>query len=45
MATDYHAEHVGSLLRQPWLLDAAGAGKRGELTEAELRDGGRPRGA
>ena len=22
MATDYHAEHVGSLLRQPWLLDA-----------------------
>ena len=38
MATDYHAEHVGSLLRQPWLLDARAAFKRGTLSEAELRD-------
>ena len=38
MATDYHAEHVGSLLRQPWLLAARAAYKRGTLTEAELRE-------
>jgi 5-methyltetrahydropteroyltriglutamate--homocysteine methyltransferase len=38
MATDYHAEHVGSLLRQPWLLAARAACKRGTLTETELRD-------
>jgi 5-methyltetrahydropteroyltriglutamate--homocysteine methyltransferase len=38
MATDYHAEHVGSLLRQPWLLDARAEHKQGKLTEAELRD-------
>jgi 5-methyltetrahydropteroyltriglutamate--homocysteine methyltransferase len=37
MATDHHAEHVGSLLRQPWLLDARAAHERGELTEAGLR--------
>ena len=37
MATDYHAEHVGSLLRQPWLLDARARHQRGELDEAGLR--------
>ncbi|HLH82560.1 MAG TPA: cobalamin-independent methionine synthase II family protein [Trebonia sp.] len=37
MATDIHAEHVGSLLRQPWLLAARDGYKRGALTEAELR--------
>jgi 5-methyltetrahydropteroyltriglutamate--homocysteine methyltransferase len=37
MATDYHAEHVGSLLRQPWLLAARAEHKQGKLTEAELR--------
>lgn len=37
MATDYHAEHVGSLLRQPWLLDARDGYKRGTVAEAELR--------
>jgi 5-methyltetrahydropteroyltriglutamate--homocysteine methyltransferase len=38
MATDIHAEHVGSLLRQPWLLDTRDRYKRGTLTEAELRE-------
>jgi 5-methyltetrahydropteroyltriglutamate--homocysteine methyltransferase len=37
MATDYHAEHVGSLLRQPWLLAARAEHKQGKLSEAELR--------
>ena len=37
MATDFHAEHVGSLLRQPWLLDARARHQRGELDEAGLR--------
>ena len=37
MATDYHAEHVGSLLRQPWLLDARARHQRGELDVAGLR--------
>jgi 5-methyltetrahydropteroyltriglutamate--homocysteine methyltransferase len=37
MATDYHAEHVGSLLRPPWLLDARARHQRGELDEAGLR--------
>src|SRR5690349_1582045 len=37
MATDHHAEHVGSLLRQPWLLDARARHQRGELGVAELR--------
>jgi 5-methyltetrahydropteroyltriglutamate--homocysteine methyltransferase len=37
MTTDYHAEHVGSLLRPPWLLEARAASKRGELTADELR--------
>jgi hypothetical protein len=29
MATDIHAEHVGSLLRQPWLLTARADHKDG----------------
>ena len=37
MATDIHAEHVGSLLRQPWLLAARGDFKAGKITSAELR--------
>jgi 5-methyltetrahydropteroyltriglutamate--homocysteine methyltransferase len=37
MAADYHAEHVGSLLRPPWLLSARAARKRGELSAEELR--------
>jgi 5-methyltetrahydropteroyltriglutamate--homocysteine methyltransferase len=42
MATDIHAEHVGSLLRQPWLLEArakysAGAASLAELRQAEDR--------
>jgi 5-methyltetrahydropteroyltriglutamate--homocysteine methyltransferase len=32
-----HAEHVGSLLRQPWLLAARGDYKAGRITEADLR--------
>jgi methionine synthase II (cobalamin-independent) len=38
MATDYHAEHVGSLLRPPWLLTARAGHKRGELDARELRE-------
>jgi len=38
MATDYHAEHVGSLLRQPWLLEARAAHKQGTLSDAGLRE-------
>src|SRR5579859_1143344 len=34
---DIHAEHVGSLLRQPWLLAARAAHKAGTITEGELR--------
>jgi len=37
MATDYHAEHVGSLLRQPWLLEARAGYQQGRLGDAELR--------
>jgi 5-methyltetrahydropteroyltriglutamate--homocysteine methyltransferase len=37
MATDIHAEHVGSLLRQPWLLTARADYKAGQITEGELR--------
>jgi len=36
MATDIHAEHVGSLLRQPWLLAARADYKAGQITEGEL---------
>jgi 5-methyltetrahydropteroyltriglutamate--homocysteine methyltransferase len=38
MVTEYHAEHVGSLLRPPWLLQARDACERGELTRQELRE-------
>jgi 5-methyltetrahydropteroyltriglutamate--homocysteine methyltransferase len=38
MATEYHAEHVGSLLRPPWLLEARAAARRGQLSDAELRE-------
>ena len=38
MATDIHAEHVGSLLRQPWLLTARAEYKQGTLSEAGLRE-------
>src|ERR1700683_5457655 len=37
MATDIHAEHVGSLLRQPWLLAARADYKAGKINEGELR--------
>jgi len=36
MSTEYHAEHVGSLLRPPWLLAARAARRRGDLSAAEL---------
>src|SRR3954447_25335862 len=38
MATNYHAEHVGSLLRPPELLTARAAHARGEITVARLRE-------
>jgi 5-methyltetrahydropteroyltriglutamate--homocysteine methyltransferase len=38
MATDIHAEHVGSLLRQPWLLTARADYRAGRVTEGELRE-------
>jgi 5-methyltetrahydropteroyltriglutamate--homocysteine methyltransferase len=37
MATDIHAEHVGSLLRQPWLLEARADYRTGTITEEDLR--------
>ncbi len=37
MATNYHAEHVGSLLRPPGLLDARAAHKQGQLSADRLR--------
>ncbi|MBV9381716.1 MAG: cobalamin-independent methionine synthase II family protein [Streptosporangiaceae bacterium] len=37
MTREYHAEHVGSLLRPGWLLEARAASKRGELPDDELR--------
>jgi 5-methyltetrahydropteroyltriglutamate--homocysteine methyltransferase len=37
MATDIHAEHVGSLLRQPWLLAVRADYKAGTVDEVELR--------
>src|ERR1700761_3364360 len=36
-AASIHAEHVGSLLRQPWLLSARADHKAGKITEGELR--------
>jgi len=38
MTTSYHAEHVGSLLRPSWLLDARTAWKQGTLDSAALRE-------
>jgi 5-methyltetrahydropteroyltriglutamate--homocysteine methyltransferase len=38
MATEYHAEHVGSLLRPPWLLEAREAHENGTLPAQELRE-------
>ena len=38
MVTDIHAEHVGSMLRQPWLLAARAEHQRGELSEAGMRE-------
>jgi 5-methyltetrahydropteroyltriglutamate--homocysteine methyltransferase len=38
MTTDYHAEHVGSLLRPPWLLEARASFRQGGLTAAALRE-------
>jgi 5-methyltetrahydropteroyltriglutamate--homocysteine methyltransferase len=38
MATKYHAEHVGSLLRPRWLLDARAAHKQGTLDREALRE-------
>ena len=37
MATDIHAEHVGSLLRPPWLRDAKASYKAGAIGLDELR--------
>jgi 5-methyltetrahydropteroyltriglutamate--homocysteine methyltransferase len=37
MTTDIHAEHVGSMLRQPWLLAARDEHRAGKITEEELR--------
>jgi 5-methyltetrahydropteroyltriglutamate--homocysteine methyltransferase len=37
MTTTHHAEHVGSLLRPQWLLDARQARGKGTLTTRELR--------
>ncbi len=38
MATPHHAEHVGSLLRPPYLLRAREAHETGELATAQLRE-------
>lgn len=38
MATDHHAEHVGSLLRQPWLLQARAEHRQGLLSDEGLRE-------
>jgi 5-methyltetrahydropteroyltriglutamate--homocysteine methyltransferase len=37
VVTEYHAEHVGSLLRPPWLLEAREAHKEGRVTAQEMR--------
>ena len=37
MATNVHAEHVGSLLRPRWLLETRAARKQSTLTSADLR--------
>jgi 5-methyltetrahydropteroyltriglutamate--homocysteine methyltransferase len=38
MTTEYHAEHVGSLLRPQWLLRAREARARGALNTLQLRE-------
>jgi 5-methyltetrahydropteroyltriglutamate--homocysteine methyltransferase len=38
MTTEYHAEHVGSLLRPPWLLDARESQEKGTLSSEALRE-------
>jgi 5-methyltetrahydropteroyltriglutamate--homocysteine methyltransferase len=38
MSTRYHAEHVGSLLRPPELLEARQAHRRGELNDEQLKE-------
>jgi methionine synthase II (cobalamin-independent) len=38
MSTAYHAEHVGSLLRPQWLLEAREAREKGLLRTEELRE-------
>jgi methionine synthase II (cobalamin-independent) len=35
MATNVHAEHVGSLLRPRWLLETRAARKQATLTSAD----------
>jgi hypothetical protein len=35
--TDYHAEHVGSLLRPPWLLETRSGHTQGRLSAEQLR--------
>ena len=36
MTTEYHAEHVGSLLRPPWLLEARESHDKGTLSKEAL---------
>jgi 5-methyltetrahydropteroyltriglutamate--homocysteine methyltransferase len=38
MTTQHHAEHVGSLLRPPWLFEAREAHEKGTLSDAGLRE-------
>jgi 5-methyltetrahydropteroyltriglutamate--homocysteine methyltransferase len=38
MTTEYHAEHVGSLLRPPWLLEARESYAKGTLSAEALRE-------
>ena len=38
MVTNVHAEHVGSLLRPRWLLEARAAHRQGTLPSADLRE-------
>ena len=44
MATDIHAEHVGSLLRQPWLLAARSDYKDRQDHRGRVAGHGGPRG-
>ena len=38
MTTEYHAEHVGSLLRPPWLLEARESFEKGTLSREALSE-------